>query len=68
MKSKARQTRELDSKGEPLEVRRHLRRLCNVNPTTEMKCEGKWILCDGFAEAREYAASHGYPGITIEPV
>lgn len=55
-------------KKKPLEVRRHIGRLAKQCPRTEMKCGSKWVPCEGFAAAREYAAVHGYPGITIKPV
>lgn len=53
-------------KKKPLEVRRHIDLLSSEGPRTEMKCRGHWVLCKNYAEAREYAAKHDYPGITIK--
>ena len=68
MKSKTRQTRAPNSKGKPLEVRRYLRRHVDGIPRTEMMCNGEWVPCKGFVEARKYAAANGYAGISIKPV
>ena len=48
-----------------LRVRRHVWR---IQGRTEILIDGNWEPCPSLDAARQYAAKHGYTGITIQPV